>query len=354
MKNRKLIIAGMFALMVLALSACAMGPRAVGTPGLTADGDMVYVSYQQYVYAVNAKTGQEVWRYPAEANAKVVFYAPPLVTEDAVYVGDLANALHKINKTTGANIWTFSEAKGWFIGQAGEGEGVVYAPSSDRKVYAIKVTDGSQLWAFEAEHQNWSQPLVVDGLVVFASMDHFVYALNSIGEQVWSTELNGASVASPIYDESNQQIVISTIGNSLYALNSKNGKVNWMFDQTKSSLWATPLQVDDVIYISDEAGSMYAVAASNGKSVWTTEIGSKVMAGLLAFDDGFIAVTEDGSIKAFDFDRNAKWTRSIDAEIYTTPVKTSENLIIATIGGDALLYGFDLQGNQVWSYTPGK
>jgi len=115
MKIKKFLITGVFVTMALVLSACAMGPRAVGTPGLTAEGDVVYVSYMQYVYAVNAQTGIEVWRYPAKGSAQVMFYAPPTVTDDAVFVGDLANKFHKLNKTTGAALWTFEGAKGLFI-----------------------------------------------------------------------------------------------------------------------------------------------------------------------------------------------------------------------------------------------
>lgn len=354
MKNRKLLISGVFIVMVLILSACAMGPRAIGTPGLTADDEIVYVSYQQFVYAVDARTGMEIWRYPASGSAQVVFYAPSLVTEDAVYVGDLANKFHKINKENGLNLWTFSGAKGWFIGQAFESEGLVFAQSSDRYVYALDATDGAELWSYETGHQNWAQP-VSDGTKVYiASLDHFVYAVNRQGEMVWSTELNGASIGSPVYDEANQQIFVATIGNALYALDSKTGRINWQFDQAKSSLWATPVLVEEVVYVSDEAGTVYAFDAANGKPVWSKDVATKAMGGLLAVEKGFILATEDGSIMAIDFDGNPLWTRTVDGEIYTTPVKTTENLVIATIKGDNLLYGFDLNGNQVWAFAPGK
>jgi outer membrane protein assembly factor BamB len=351
MKIKKFLITGVFVTMALILSACAMGPRAVGTPGLTAEGDVVYVSYMQYIYAVNAQTGVEIWRYPAKGSAQVVFYAPPTVTEDAVYVGDLANKFHKLNKTTGTALWTFEGAKGWFIGQAVISGDTVYASSSDRFIYAIDSTNGSLKWKFETGHQNWSQPIVVSNEIVLASLDHSVYALDMQGKKLWQTELNGAIVGSPITDETNEKIYVGTIGQSFYALDAKTGKVTWQFD-TKSSLWSAPLFAEGTLLICDEAGTVYSVDPITGKALWTTEVGGKVMGGLLAIDGGFIVVTEDSTVRAFDFDRNPLWTRTVSGELYTTPVQTAENIIIAAIKGDNLLYGFDLIGNQEWVFKP--
>jgi outer membrane protein assembly factor BamB len=351
MKIKKFLITGVFVTMALILSACAMGPRAVGTPGLTAEGDVVYVSYMQYIYAVNAQTGVEIWRYPAKGSAQVVFYAPPTVTEDAVYVGDLANKFHKLNKTTGTALWTFEGAKGWFIGQAVISGDTVYASSSDRFIYAIDSTNGSLKWKFETGHQNWSQPIVVSNEIVLASLDHSVYALDMQGKKLWQTELNGAIVGSPITDETNEKIYVGTIGQSFYALDAKTGKVTWQFD-TKSSLWSAPLFAEGTLLICDEAGTVYSVDPITGKALWTTEVGGKVMGGLLAIDGGFIVVTEDSTLRAFDFDRNPLWTRTVSGELYTTPVQTAENIIIAAIKGDNLLYGFDLIGNQEWVFKP--
>jgi outer membrane protein assembly factor BamB len=351
MKIKKFLITGVFVTMALVLSACAMGPRAVGTPGLTAEGDVVYVSYMQYVYAVNAQTGIEVWRYPAKGSAQVMFYAPPTVTDDAVFVGDLANKFHKLNKTTGAALWTFEGAKGWFIGQAVVSSDTVYASSSDRFIYALDSANGSLKWKFETGHQNWSQPVVINNEIVLASLDHSVYALDMTGKVLWQTELNGAIVGSPITDDANEKVYVGTIGQAFYALDVKTGKVAWQFD-TKSSLWSAPLFAEGTLLICDEAGTVYSVDPITGKALWTTEVGGKVMGGLLAIEGGFVVVTEDSTVRGFDFDRNPLWTRTVSGELYTAPVKTAENIIIAAIKGDNLLYGFDLTGNQEWVFKP--
>ena len=47
-----------------------------------------------------------------------VFYARPLITDDAVYIGDFENSFHKLDLETGTEKWSFTDAKGYFTGQA--------------------------------------------------------------------------------------------------------------------------------------------------------------------------------------------------------------------------------------------
>jgi len=101
----------MLVLAALVLGGCAMGPRADGTPGVSADETAAYVSYQQFVYKIDAATGTEVWRYPQSGSAQIAFYAPPLLADGKLYVGDLANRFQRLSAENGNVDWIFSEAK---------------------------------------------------------------------------------------------------------------------------------------------------------------------------------------------------------------------------------------------------
>jgi len=353
MKIKRVFVTAVFVTLAFILSACAMGPRAVGAPGLSADGEMVYVSNKQFVYAVNAKTGTQVWSYPSKASTQIVFYAPPVVNEDGVYVGDLANNFYKLDKATGAELWKFSGAKGWFIGQAAIAMQTIYAPSADHSMYALNINDGSLAWKYETDHQIWSQPLALGDKIIVSSLDHFVHAVDEDGVEVWKTSLNGALVGAPVSNETMDMVFAATIGNSLYGLDASSGDVKWQFDAT-SGLWATPLYTQENLLVCDEAGKIYSVNPKTGELVWTIETGSKVMGGLLAIEGGFVIVTEDGNVRAYDFERKSPWNVKLTGEIYSTPVKTDENIIVGLMNSEVLLVGINLQGTQVWSFTPGK
>lgn len=356
MKRKNIIFIIVTIALALVLSSCTMGPRAVGTPGLTAGEDTVYLAFQQYVYSVNSELGTEVWRYPSKGNIQVVFYAPPEVDGDALYVGDLANKFHKLNSATGAEVWTFDQAKGWFIGKAKAAGDIILAPSSDRSLYALD-DSGSLMWKFSKDFALWGQPVVEGDSVYFGSLDHKVYALNlQTGELLWEVQLSGAINASPLFDPETGLLYVGSLGKEMVAINAESGKISWSYpeDGTISSVWATPILQEGQLIFADETGKIISLDPKTGSFNWTIEAGAKMMGGLLAIEGGFVTVMEDGTVRAFDYERNPLWTRTINGELYTTPVLSNEVIVIAAFKSDSLLYGFDQNGNQIWSYQPAK
>lgn len=353
------LLFGSIALLFL-LNACAVGPRAVGTPGLTADGNIVYVAFQQYVYAVDTTSGIGAsydWQYPVTGNAKVVFYAPPEVSQDAIYVGDLANVFHKLNKENGAEIWSFNEGKGWFIGKAKASEETIFAQSSDRSLYALS-TNGSLIWKFESDQSNWAQPVVNKNDVFIASMDHFIYSLDvSNGSENWRKEMSGAIASAPVFDETNDQLYVGSLGRKIVALNVQDGSEIWAYpsDDSIGSIWATPILKDEQLIFVDEKGKIFSLDAASGTLNWSADAGGDVMAGLLALEDGFLVALEDGNVIGYNYEGSrSSLFFQVDGEIYSTPVFADGVIVIATIKGESLLYGYDLNGKQVFSFKPGR
>jgi outer membrane protein assembly factor BamB len=353
MKKSHIILITIFIGLTLLMSACVPGPRVTGSPGLAIADDAVFAAYGNFVFSLKASNGTVNWGYPDKANNRVVFYAPPLVTDNAVYIGDLANDFHKLNRTTGQEEWVFSGAKGYYLGQAAEMNGVVYAPCNDGSLYAIDEETGSLLWSFTTGHYLWSQPQVSEGRIYIGSMDHFVYGLNANGEELWKTELSGAVTGAPLLSEDGSILYAGSLGNTMYALDTKSGAPLWTVD-ADSSVWGSLLQVDGNLLFTDDTGQIYAVDAASGASVWQTQFSGEIVGGLTSIGDGFVIATKGGVVKAYDFGGNPQWESSLDGEIYQAPVAGSDFLVAGTIKGDNLIYGFNLSGVQLWSTTPEK
>ena len=352
MKKSHILLITIFIGLTLLMSACVPGPRVTGSPGLAIADDSVYVAYGNFVFSLNASSGVVNWGYPDKANNQVIFYAPPLVTQDSVYVGDLANDFHKLNRETGQEEWVFTGAKGFYLGQAAEMNGVVYAPNNDGSLYAIG-EDGGLLWSFATGHYLWSQPQVTESRIYIGSMDHFVYAISTSGDEIWSAELSGAVSGAPLLNEDGSILYAGSLGKQMYALDTDTGKPIWTFDANES-VWGTSLLVDGNLLFPDDSGTIYAVNAETGAPVWQTEYAGNIVGGLTAISDGFVIATKEGVVKAYDIEGSPKWESSLDGEIYQAPVVNSDYLIAGTIKGDNLVYGFNLTGVQLWSTTPEK
>jgi len=120
MKRSHLLTLTLFLGLTLLLSACVPGPRVTGTPGIELSEERTFVAFGNFVYSLEIESGAIDWQFPDQANNQVVFYSQPLVTDEFVYVGDLANNFHKLDIETGELAWTFSESRGYYVGQAAE------------------------------------------------------------------------------------------------------------------------------------------------------------------------------------------------------------------------------------------
>ena len=348
-RSRNVIIVVLLSLTFI-LSACVPGPRVTGSPGISLSDEMAYVAFGNHVYGLNPDSGSVLWQYPEDRDNQVVFYAQPLVGEGFVYVGDLANNFHKIDSQTGDAEWTFTEANGFYIGQAAEENGIVYAPNNDGKLYALD-ENGDLVWSFETGHFIWAQPQISSDAIFIGSMDHFVYAISKNGDELWSVRMAGAVVGSQLLSEDGSILFVGSIGQEMVALDTSNGEILWRFE-TGESVWGRSILVDGSLYFSDSGGNIYALDGDNGDVQWQAEVFGSVIGGLKALEDGFVVATEEGLIKAFDFEGNPQWEATLEGEILQAPAVNDEILVAGTIDGENLVYGFNLSGVQLWSTTP--
>ena len=109
MKHKHYLFILVFIGIAVTLSACAGGvTTATSWPGLTVDDQYAYVAYNTQVYAVDLINGSERWRYPAEPDNKITFYADPSLSQDGqLIVGGYDFVLYSLIVSSMARIWSF-------------------------------------------------------------------------------------------------------------------------------------------------------------------------------------------------------------------------------------------------------
>jgi len=321
--------------------------------GTAVDEDTFYIANGQSVFAVRAADGSLAWRYPEKAEASRNFFAPPAVGEGQLILGDYQNTLHNVNISTGSTNWKFSQAKGRFEAGATLTNGVILAASMDRHVYALDL-QGNTLWSFEAKNGFLGTPASDGERVFIPSMDHSFYALDiKSGKQLWSQDLGGAIITGAALSEDGV-LYTSTLANEIVALQAADGKVLWRFAPQKA-VWSTPVLHENTLYFGDLTGSVYAVDAAAGKQLWKVEkAGSAIIASGAVLTDGLVFVTEDGNIIKLSFSGEKVWTRTINGKLYSTPGVAADRIIVAVTKGDNLVQAFDANGNEQWSFVAPK
>ena len=340
----------LFALASVLLSACG-GTLYHTWPGITAGQDVFYVANQNALFALNANTGAEVWRYPQKAESGKSFYAAPAIADSLIIVGDYAHNLYAIDMN-GMPKWPkpFNTPNGNFVASPLVMNDTILAPASDNRLYALDM-NGSQRWVFEAKNMLWATPASDGSLVFQPGLDHLLYALNfSNGKKVWEKDLGSALQSAPLLTEAGT-LYISSLAGDVIALNAQDGAILWKVS-TGAKLWSTPLLNEDTLYIGDESGKITALSAKDGSLVWEKNVGSPIVGGGVLVTDGVAFATEGGSLVAQSFDGQKQlWNQSINGKLYTTPAVVGQNLAVAITEGDkVLLQAYNVNGQPSWKF----
>ena len=110
-----------------------------GSEPAVADG-VVYIGGGASVYALNAKTGVELWSYTTGNGVG----SSPAVANGVVYIGSDDNNVYALNAKTGAKLWSYTTGD-YVLSSPAVANGVVYVGSNDGNVYALNASTGTLL-----------------------------------------------------------------------------------------------------------------------------------------------------------------------------------------------------------------
>jgi outer membrane protein assembly factor BamB len=160
------------------------------------DGN-VYVSYAcPQSYAFNAVTGEQVWHYNSccEGGGGKT----PVVHAGQVYVRESFCTEGFYGLILDANTGTKTGEFNSYVPPAFIGNLALY--SFNGNLVGVDVTSGHQLWSFAGDGGLASAPVIVNQTIYIGSYSGTLFALNTNGQQIWSTQV-GAHISGP--DEQN-------------------------------------------------------------------------------------------------------------------------------------------------------
>jgi outer membrane protein assembly factor BamB len=364
MRHKQLFFLLVFFVIAVSLSACAgAATTATSWPGLTVDDEYAYVAYNTQVYAVDLVNGTERWRYPAEADNNITFYADPSLSEDGqLVVGSYDYNLYSLNAESGTQNWVFPEAENRYIASSLVAAENVFSPAADEKLYSLDL-NGRLQWTFSSEGEAWAKPISGDNCdcLYLPTMDHSVYAVDAqTGSQIWrSPELGGAIVGTPAYGE-DSALYVGTFGGKLFKLSSRDGSILGEYSTADGGwIWSGPTISDGVLYFGDLNGYFYAVDANDLTELWKLppeQLDGEIVGSPLVIDDSIYITTEAGILFKLDTTGKIVWSQTIGdgAKIYTSPRSANDLILVAPIQVDELLVAYNQDGVRQWAFIPAE
>jgi len=369
MKPKHILFVLVIALAAVLLSSCTGRAGLTNSwPGLSSDSDTAYLASGQFLYAVNMDSGNEIWRYPASGSNSLHFIAQPVIASDGTIIIGSSGSDHRLvaldpsqlvnndGVMTPTEKWVFTEARSNWVAGVLVVDNKVFAPNSDGILYVLDFQPGSSttsaLQKIDLGGALWAQPSTDGNLVYVASLDHFLYAIDpETYEFAWpAINLGGAAPGRPLVGP-NGNVYIGSFASQVVKVDPATG-VDSVLTSTGGWVWGGPVTDGQNIYFGDLEGNLYAVDAASGNQVWSIQPDGPVVGSPLVTSDIIVFATESGSVYAVDNTGAIVWQREVGGQIYTSPVFSTDKIIVAPMQAEFSLAVLDANGNQAWTFQP--
>jgi outer membrane protein assembly factor BamB len=181
--------------------------RVRSTPAV-ANGVVYAGSMDGTMYALDAATGALRWRFDTEGHGlnsgdfgfdRRTIQSSPAVVNGTVFFGSRDGFVYAIDATTGKQKWRFDHEQSWSISSPAVADGTVNTGSSDAHFFqAIDASTGRERWRFPTERSVWSSPAVAGDVVYVGEGGGALHALDRrTGVELWSYSAGGTVFTSP-------------------------------------------------------------------------------------------------------------------------------------------------------------
>lgn len=222
------------------------------------------------LYALDAATGDLQWEFPTGDK----IWATPAIDGDTLYIGSFDNKLYALDATTGKKKWEF-ETEGAIVTTPLVYNNTVYFGSFDRYLYAVEATNGNLKWKSEVEAGSWfwAKPVIYNNTVYAPSLDGKVYILDAESghEVIDAIDLGSPVSSSPVLVD--DLLIIASEEGAIYALDTATNQIKLLAnveENIDAPLWAS----DGIVYIHTQDLTLHPVDATTGAKLMTISLKS--------------------------------------------------------------------------------
>ena len=227
------------------------------------DGQLIYFGGIQKCYGYDFK--KDVIQWSVDIPGGIA--ASPVVSEDRVYVGTLDGTFYALKASNGAQIWQFNpNSGGAFASSAGQDALNLYVTSTDSNLYVLDKRTGQQIWTYKAGNSIYSSPLLYGGNVIFGADDYLLHCVsinsrNAIWKAKTKERIRSSATAA------NNVVFAASYDNNVYAFDIIDGVKRWSFG-TNRIVESSPLLVGRNVCVGSYDGRFFALDTATGQANW--------------------------------------------------------------------------------------
>jgi len=218
-----------------------------------------------YMAAVDAQTGDELWRFKAG-----VIETSPLLIDGILYFGSWDKKMYALDVKTQKVVWSFATG-GQVKGGPAYSNGRLYFASYDHKVYCVDAHTGKLKWSSSGNANFYATPTVAYGRVYIGNTDGRVYAFGAqTGHLLWAKATGGFVYSSAgVWQKT---VYVGSYSHRFLALDAGSGDVRWSFP-TDGAISGAPTILDGIVYFATLHGKTFGLDGRTGKKIWEFDDG---------------------------------------------------------------------------------
>jgi outer membrane protein assembly factor BamB len=285
----------------------AKGPGIAYSNTLTIAGGKVYIQMGENQYvdfttgepgyskfdAFDAFTGKLIWTMPFEnsspfntqCNAYGNLYVVPMVS--SYHAGDFVYAYAFPDGGIGGSDGGLGEV--WCISDTPQ-DWSMFANDPAHSAFGNGPTNLKLTWKVTPGINMLSSPTLVNGVAYVGTFDGNIYALKtSTGEKIWSYPLGKIGFTSTLAVVNNKVYTGADDGN-VYALDASTGNKLWQASAGGTSATGSPTVAGGKVYVAGGNNNIYAFDATTGTVIWNYDAKGSVSSQCPAVLDGAVYV----------------------------------------------------------------
>jgi outer membrane protein assembly factor BamB len=219
---------------------------------------LICVCYDGNIYSVDAKTGEQRWKFASEGEHRFT-----------------ARHIHGADPAAESMPDPFD----LYLSSPTVVQDTVYVGSGDGNIYAIDAASGALRRKFRTGNVVHASPAVANDTVYIGSWDTFFYALNAkSGQERWRFKTGEDHVTSNQVGIQSSAVIADGVvyfgcrDSNLYALDAATGPEKWAFSTKGSWVISTPIVADGTLYFAtsdSHAGTLIAIDLDKHVTAWT-------------------------------------------------------------------------------------
>lgn len=269
-------------------------PTTMVVPPVPTRYRIICVSDAGAIWALDRRTGQEVWRVETGAPVRCV----PLVSGGTVLVGNDDGVLLALDTSSGVERWRFAAGAAINSRCVVGGGGIVFA-AADGRIYGLDPRTG---------RERWTQPLGAPVLADLALVGSQVVAITEAGEVNTISPESGLRAAKALLPDAgvsrfrplaaDGQVIIASAEGWLSCYAVRDLALVWQ-RKAAAGIGGAPVLLGERLYCPTMSGWIRSVDPTSGRARRGWRAGPSGTMSLLVADDLLLAALPGGRIAAY-------------------------------------------------------